>query len=316
MHADLIENVLLTGQNPHRTIAGRSLYRHYPILGALKSPLLKNLLAFPFRLKDIGHRSPYTPDFLAKSGFGVQFFGFGLLAYLIMTLLILKRKYRLSIAGFTWMFSVLLLLSYFVYYYTAANYRLFMFFPVAGIILWAFILAKFRLNRGYLKIIDVLILAMIVFNGAACLFEGNIYPDRWKTILTAANPQDRTAIKYSHFLGGGDWKFIDRFIPPGEPIAYMGYHDSWVFPYFDNRLRRRIYHMKSLPGFRRTKINGHTIHIQFTGRLKKSLRQRHIRFIHINIRGAASRHVKLKKVIIDDKDIYRISKYLYYYKGT
>lgn len=313
-HMDLLKTLLAGYKSPTPLLGQASFYSAYPALRALKGPFLKNLLVFPFRVKDIGLYTSYTPDFLEKSGFGIQFFAFGLIAYIAGILFIAKKKYRNGVMGFILIFSTALLLSYFLYYFTPANYRMFMFFPIIGLILWAFISAKFAFRSYYLKIIDILILVMILFNTATCFFEGNMHRNKWKSTLTISNPLDRTAVKYSFFLKGADWRFIDSYIPPGESIGYMGHCDSWVFPYFDNRLERKIHHLPSLPGFRLAAVDRKKARLKFNRTFVNSLKQRAISFIHLNPQGARDPKKREKRIIIDDKRVHRVSKNLYYFK--
>jgi hypothetical protein len=311
----LIKTFVLTHQSPTPLLHSSSLAADYPILKTLNSQFLRNLLVFPFRIKDIGFYPSYTPDFLEKSGFGIQFFGFGLIAYIIMAIgCAVKKKYRNDIVGFITIFSIILLLSYFTYYYSAANYRMFMFFPVFGIILWAFIITSLDFPTYYLKYIDVLILVMILFNISVCFFEGNMMANKWKTLITVNNPLERTSSKYSHFLNGNDWQFLDNYVHPREPIGYTGHYDSWVFPYFDNRLERKIYYLRSLPGFKLAKMAPKINRMVFTPRFVKCLKRLGIHYIHINLKGARHLSKKIKGVYIDDKRVYRITKNLYYFK--
>jgi hypothetical protein len=298
-------------------VTNRSFATQYP---AFNSKIMKNLLAFPFRIKDIGLYTSYTPDLLEKSGFGVQFFAFGLISYILLTpLCIFKKNYRNSIMGFLLIFSVLLLLVYFFVYFSWANYRSFIFFGVIGIISWAFILEKMAISTYYLRYIDVLILLMILFNAVTCFFEGNMSSRQWKTLLTIENPVDRTSIKYSFLVKKNkdreSWEFIDRYTGPEQAIGYSAGEAAWTFPYFDNQLRRRIFYLNKLPGFRveHREKNGVTYNmLKFTLDFKASLKQRGIRFIHLSPRGIPHKD----KIFMPEgrDDVYKVSDNLYYFK--
>lgn len=280
---------------------------------------VKNTLAFPFRVKDIGLYTPYTPDLLEISGFGIQFFAFGLIGYAGVLLLSFKQSYRNSIMGFLWLFSILLLGIYFCFYFSWANYRSFIFFGVIGIIAWAFILEKINL-KSYLKIyLDVLIGIMILFNGMTCFYEGNMSSTGWKTLFTLDNEMDRTSIKYSTLLNGGkskeNWNFIDRYIPVEQPIGYSSGAAAFVFPYFDNGMKRKIYYLNSLPGFSQVQVekNGTSYNmLQFNGDFIESLKQRGIHFIHLNREATP---VKARLYISKEcENIYKMAPFLYYIK--
>jgi hypothetical protein len=168
---DFLKPFFLGHQSPVM-ITNRSFAQQYP---GFNSKIMKNLLAFPFRIKDIGLYTPYTPDLLEKSGFGIQFFAFGLISYILsVPLCIFKKAYRNSVMGFVLIFSMMLLAVYFIVYFSWANYRSFIFFGVIGIISWAFILEKLAIPNFYLRYIDVLMVLMILFNGITCFFEGNM----------------------------------------------------------------------------------------------------------------------------------------------
>jgi hypothetical protein len=309
--------IFVRGQtSPKDLLTDSSFYAQYPLLKAVDSNFTRNILVFPFRIKDIGMYIPYTPDFLEQSGFGIQFFALGLMAYALMTVLIFKKKYRVGIPGFIFIFSMVLLGTYFFYYYTSANYRLFMFFPVFGLMLWAFLWEKLAPAKYYRRFIDLLLIGMVLFNISVTFFEGNTDKNRWKTLLTMDNPLDRTSIKYSPFFDSKkeDWIFIDNYIPPEEPIGYLAHIDSWIFPYFDYRMKRKIYHLRSLEGFRLVGWKRKIDRLEFNPIFRESLKQRGIHYIHINPLGARQLEKLLNRIIIDDTDVIRVTGNLYYFK--
>lgn len=154
---------------------------------------------------------------------------------------------------------------------------------------------------------------MILFNMTAMLFEGNSETRKWQDMLTITNPVDRTTIKYSPFFKGNDWLFIDKYIPSSEPIGFMAHTDSWIFPYFDNRMERRIYHLRSLKGFRLIAIDKKNDLLEFNDVFKESLKQRKIHYIHFNAQGVRNRREYNKHIIIDDKEVYPITDNLFYF---
>ena len=191
-----------------------------------------------------------------------------------------------------------------------------MFFPVFGMMLWAFLWGKLTPPKYYLRFIDLLLIGMVLFNISVTFFEGNTDKNRWKTLFTMDNPIDRTSIKYSPFFDfkKEEWIFIDNYILPEEPIGYLAHMDSWIFPYFDYRMKRKIYHLRSLAGFRLVESEGKRDRLEFNPIFRESLKQRGIHFIHINPHGA--RHLKklFKPIFIDDSDAIRVTRNLYYFK--
>jgi len=313
---DFLETFVLNPHTPLMHANRRTFPTEYP---AYNSNIIKNLLAFPYRVKDIGLYTPYSSALLDASGYGVQFFTFGLISYLLLIpLCIFKKEYSNSIMGFLLIFAVFLLLAYFAAYYSWANYRAFMFFGVIGIIAWAFLLGKMNIGNYYLKYIDVLMVVMILFNGAACFAEGNMTPNQWKTFFSINDSSERTSIKYSSRIknnkGRESWEYIDKYIEPGQPVGYSGGPAAWTFPYFDYRLKRRIHFIQSLPGFSTvTEENGGTSirTLEFTPDFKASLKQRGIHYIHFSTQGTTRRF----KVFMPENadNVYKVTDNLYYY---
>lgn len=315
-YRDFLKTFILHSHTPVTHANRRNFPTKYP---AFKSNLMKNLLAFPYRVKDIGLHTPYSPALLESSGFGVQFFTFGLISYLLLIpLCIFKKEYRNSIIGFLVLFSVFLLLAYFVVYYSWANYRVFIFFGVIGIIAWAFLLEKLNIGKYYSKYLDVLIVVMILFNGAACFTGDNMTPNRWKTVFSMNDPSERTSIKFASRVknnkGRESWEYIDKYIEPGQHIGFSGGSAAWTFPYYDYHLKRRIYFIQNLPGFTTmTEENGESSKriLEFTSDFKMSLKQRGIHYIHFSTLGTSRR---LKVFMPENADnVYNVTDNLYYY---
>ena len=304
------------GNTSPTMVQNKNFENQYP---KFTNSFIKNTLAFPFRVKDIGLYTPYTPDLLEISGFGIQFFAFGLIGYAGVLLLSFKQSYRNSIMGFLWLFSILLLGIYFCFYFSWANYRSFIFFGVIGIIAWAYILERIHLKSYFKIFLDILIVIMILFNGVTCFYEGNMSSAGWKTVFTLNNEMDRTSIKYSTLLNGSkskeNWNFIDRYIPAKQPIGYSSGAAAFVFPYFDNGMKRRIYYLNNLPGFNVVRVEkNNTFYnmLQFNGDFIESLKQRDIHFIHLNREATP---VKDRLYISKEyENIYKLTSFLYYLK--
>jgi len=297
--------------------ANRNFAKEYP---RFDNTLMKNLLAFPFRIKDIGQYTSYTPDFLDKSGFGIQFFALGLVAFMMSTIWwLFKQGFRNSIMGFLLIFALLLLAVYFSIYFSWANYRSFIFFPVLGIILWSYVAKKIFGKKYYQFLLDLFLIIMILFNGAVCFFEGNMSGKRWKTLFTLERSQERTSVKYAPLIWTSKdketWDYIDCYIKADQPVGYLAGGAAWIFPYFDNRGKRRIYYLKSLPGFKLIPVEkGDSKYklLNFSPNFKASLILRGIHFFHINNHGIS----RYNKVVIreDNKNIIKVTSSLFYFK--
>ncbi len=294
-----------------------SIFSHKPLHQDIiesNSTFTLNLLSFPIHIKDSA--AHYTADATNVSGFGVQFYTFGFLAFLLTLFpVLLKPRIRRSMRGYIFFFPLLLLCSYFIYYYSSFGYRLFMFFPVFALILAAVLMEQYcppGRRRFLVLYLDILFLAMILFNGVACYYDGYTNPSRWKTLFTMDNSPNRTSIAYAPILEGKDWRFINDYLPPRARIAFHGGKDSWVFPYFDHRLKRTIYYLGHMPGFKLTKNPGGGFTFHLTGKLKNHLRKRRIHFLHFNPQGVV-KHRRITRVK-SAGGLYKLTKNLYYLK--
>lgn len=302
-------------------IAGSSIWlaRHWntnlPPAAAIEklkkeSKTFANIANFPVRIKDPG---PYAPDLANISGFGIAFLVFGLPAFIIvLPSLLFRESIARSRAGFLATFAVLLLLTYFTYYSTDFNYRLFLFFPVIGLVLWADILSRKQWLKPKNGFVDVLVIIMVLFNGIVCLTDPDMYPSKLKSMITLEDGSKRSMASYSPLLAGQDWQYIDNYIPSDEPIAYHGGRDSWVLPYFDMKMNRRIYFLRSLPGFKTKRYKKGKRILVFTRRLKENLKQRGIHYIHLNPQGAVpGNRLSIRE---NQRGVLKITRNLYYFK--
>lgn len=313
-HWPIFKSSIIGSEDIYPQLKEQVFYDQHPIIEALKCDFVKNLLIFSYRIKDIGYYYPYTPDFIHQSGFGIQFFGFGLIAYFLFAgRLYFRASERKQPVTYLFLFSIVLLCGYFVYYYSAVNYRMFMFFPVIGLILWAFIVEKLKFRFWAQRFLDGLIIVMMLFSAASCLFDGNLTAKRWKTLFTIDAPDARTSAKYSDlFKRYEEWSFIETYIPNSEPIAYHSYYDSWVFPYFDTKLKRKIYHLPSIPGFSLHGVKKNTYRLKMTPRFIQNLKKRGIRYIHINPHGYRHKKKQYRRIILWGPRVLKVSPHLYY----
>jgi hypothetical protein len=282
---------------------------------SFNNQFMKNVLSFPFRIKDIGEHNTYSPSFWRMSGFGIQFFAFGLVAYLVTTFFVVTQKqYRNHAVGFIFIFSTVLLASYFLFYYSRANYRLFMFFPVFGIVLWSFVAGKMNFQPFYLKFIHLFILVMVLFNMVTSLYEGNVSGSSWKTLFTIQYPLERTPTRFSHFLSEDEWQYLDIFTEPDEPVGYFGKHNLLIYPYYDNHMQRNVYYLPSLGSIKLIPDKNLRKRAILTPELKENLEQRRIHYIHILSRKKKGNKSGAGNTYIRDSDIIRVTGDLYYYK--
>lgn len=311
-HSEVLKPFLLGHTCPAPILADKTFNTQNP---ALNNRFMKNILSFPFRIKDIGEHNIYSPSFWRMSGFGVQFFAFGIIAYLGTTFLVVtQKKYRNHPVGFIFIFSVVLLASYFLFYYSRANYRLFMFFPVFGIILWAFVAERINFQPFYLKFIHLAVLVMVLFNIVTCLYGGNINGRSWKTLFTIHEPLERTPAKFSHFLAGDEWQFLDLYTGPEEPVGYFGRYNLLVYPYYDNHMKRKVYYLPSLGSVKVIPVKNRRRRLVLTPELKENLQRRGIHYIHVHARKNPRDKSGVGNIFISDNSVLRVTGNLYYLK--
>lgn len=259
-----------------------------------------NILNFISRITDAS--GSYYPDLENISGFGMQFFVFGIISYIIIPVMLLSKKSKKKgIIHYLLISTLLIHIAYFFIYYTKYNYRLFLLIPVVGIIFWAYLLSIIKFDKNKLRYLNFVLIFIIVFNMITCVFSESTTPTKFKNTLVYLNKNQRNSINYSSYLGS-EWEFIDHYIPTNETIAYISDEDGFIYPYFANNLNRKIYFIGENQGS--CYVDKQNKRIVLGDSLKKILSSRNIHYIHIN----------LQDVYLDDPDFTELINNLYYYK--
>lgn len=290
--------------------------------------VISNIRDFIPRILD--YQGSYTADATNISGFGIQFFTFGLLGYIVSIILIIKgrskEEYKYNVdkqITFLLLFSLLLQMAYFVIYYTTHNYRLFLLLPIIGIIVWAFIIEKIIKNKCIMCLVDMIVIVCVLFNIYVCSVGSLAETSAIAYGNNNSLPYKyRTSINYSNYtLYNKSWQIIDKYISSEEPIAYIADYDGLTFPYFDNYMKRKIYYFEI---GKYCDVDGQNNQVTITTEGKEFLRENNIHILHINgykgreflrINNANIFINKDRALTIDDDDFTEIVEDLYYFNG-
>ena len=233
-----------------------------------------NWSQFFTRLTDTA--SDYSSDLPSISGFGIQFFAFGILGYLLTAVIYLAAPRKRRLAGFLLLTAVSLQLMYFFLYYSTFSYRLFLATPALGIVLWAYIFSLVRPALRHVRIVEVLALLMAGFCCFTTYYSERTSPlkslHEWETLPNA----DRTTTSYSS-VTQGVWETIDQYVPPDCPIAYIAGEDALITPYYGNLMTRRVFHVNSLP----PELDSATRRAR-TVETIRALKAKGVRLVHVN----------------------------------
>ncbi len=271
------------------------------------STILRNLLYMPYRLRDTG--AAYSPDLPNISGFGVQFFTFGIVGFIAFGVLLLAGRGQRYGRMVFW-FSSILLLSYFTYYFSPYNYRLFSFMPVAGLILWGYIYDRFITARFLDIFTGTMVVVMVLFNIVTCWTGGSGGSIEWKHVLLKSM-ETKDVVKspeISSLLKGEVWQYINEHVGENEGVAYWGGPDSWLLPYYAGK--RPVMYLGTIP-YADIRIRNGKRELYINEELIRYFRVNRISYIHNNSQGGNS---SLK--IIPCEALVTVMPGLYYIRGS
>lgn len=198
------------------------------------------------------YQSLYGADLPGLSGFGPQFSAFGIIAMIAAIAVLFIRKYRSNLANFPAWIAVILLLTYFLFYHSNNNYRLFSFLPMIMIAYAAVIFHWLGLYKNKLAsgVINLAMLASIAWNFYHILPPNYTNTLALKEFITLNAPQ-RISAQYTRWFNirPSMYKLLGD-LPVEEPIAYVSKHgknfpwevpdDTWSYLYYDRNWKRRI----------------------------------------------------------------------------
>lgn len=261
-----------TGPRKGMTILPRSASA-LDVSAAVIRPIRKftqNWSALFARISDTG-RDVYHADLPDISGFGLQFFMFGLAGYLFALVRYAAAYRKKPLLGFLLATMLLIQSMYFFLYYGPSNYRLFMHLPIMGIIFWAYLAEIAKFSRGQQYFLQSLCVGVLIFNLVATYYIESTSPEKWHNLFTSLEREQRSAISYSRWTTGA-WEIIDQYLPPSEPLGFLAkdQRQAFIYPYFDNKMKRKMYYVHSL------------LQEQSQSVVRAVFQQNGVRFIHIN----------------------------------
>lgn len=287
--------------------------------------LVKNLLSAPGRIKDTG--APFSPDNDNISGFGPVFMVLGVPAFLLIPIWLFGGKRSSPPGGdsedergkiilrFLFLLPLLIVFNTFLYYSSRFSYRMYIFWPAFGVILWAALVQRINFSRGILRLLEIVLAAIVLFSGITSFWEGESRPQQWKSLFTMNEPSSRTMTEFSSLLDAPDFHFLSDCASSDEPVAFTGGVDTWIFPLYDHHLRRRLIFLNTLDGFAVGSEPGNPYGariLDFSPKLRDNLRKRGVRLIYLPRQGCNS--WEIVKFRENERDIIQITENLFYFQ--
>ncbi|XDD51555.1 hypothetical protein AB3N59_07420 [Leptospira sp. WS92.C1] len=236
------------------------------------SIFLINLGEFPSRILDF-KTNEYQADSTNMSSFGIQFFSLGLIGYLFALVRFPFSKKKKDRLLFTIvLISLAIQFLYFTFYLTPWNYRLFQLTSIFGILFGMTLIARLRFKK---KLVFAFTIFILGFNFFTTLFADYSEPFRMKDFVMNFESNERSVMNYYNQMGSGSWAFLNQYVPEEEPIAYVASFDTWIYPYFGTKFKRKIHYIE--PKNYKV-IDGK---ILFGKELLDSLKKRGVRFFHL-----------------------------------
>jgi len=214
--------------------------------------LVKNLQAFfprVFDSKDLA----YGADLPDISGFGPQFAAFGLIGMVVAVTSPFVGKLRAREENLYAYTAVLLLIGYFILYFSRNNYRLFSFFPMLMIPFAAIVF-----NRGGLfqhRYASRIIGGVLIASTAWCFLL--LAPPQYTNLLqlkefVTADADLRTSGRFTYWFVYERPNFYRLLghMPVDQPVAVIAQTkpgvgpeaevEVWAYPYYDRHWQRRL----------------------------------------------------------------------------
>jgi 4-amino-4-deoxy-L-arabinose transferase-like glycosyltransferase len=256
----------------------------------------KNWSELGLRLSDVSQ--DYSADLKKMSGFGIQFFAFGIPGYLLAFVLFLSAPRKRRIQAFILLSAVFVQLGFFSLYYSDYNYRLFVLTPVVGIVLFAGVFSLLRPNPTQTRLLQTFAFLMLVFDCLTTYYNERTTPERWVREFSLLSKDERTTASYSE-LSTEEWELLDQYIPRDVPVAYIGEEDSLTLPYYDNGMTRRVWHLKLPSGSGDGVRKGETAEALVHELARKGVRLLHIDTSHQIPNLGGLRRIKGKLYLIE-----------------
>ncbi|EMO53519.1 putative membrane protein [Leptospira noguchii] len=233
---------------------------------------LTNLKQMPERILDWKYPI-YQADSTKMSSFGVQFFSVGIIGFLYSLFFISFSKKKKDKISFAIVLTCIgIQFSYFTFYLSDWNYRLFQLTPIVGILFGIILIARLRFKT---ILIFAYTIAVMGFNFFSTLFADYSDLTTMKKFVMKLEQNERSVASYYHNLKDSSWTFINQYMSDDEPIAYISNQNTFVYPYFGTEFKRKIHYI-DLKDWQI--INGK---IRISNDRMKSLQTNGVRFIHL-----------------------------------
>jgi len=246
----------------------------------------ENWLNFFTRISDKGGGA-YTADLTNISGFGVQFFTFGLLGLVIGFIyftVINKNKLEGRLFNLLFWSTVLIQFGYFAFYWTPYSYRLYMLTPIMALVFWAKVASRMQFTRTQTQILNMLFIVILIFNLTTCFFGENTSAAKLNN-MRYLSAKERTVTNYSVHLGN-DFGYIDHYLPANIAVGFsprsLSGGDTFVAPYYDNQMNRQVLFLDIFFALNSARSNQNTDKFKLDlAELKDTLLENDISFIYV-----------------------------------
>ncbi len=241
--------------------------------------LYSNVKVMPERILDLPYG--YNPDSYSISSYGITFFTFGIIGYLIViVLLIMRHSFVINYASnktivFILLFSVLSQFLYMSLYFTYFNYRLFTVLPISGVLFFAYFLNNLIKNKSLILTVFALASLTIFYNYFILPTIEDTNAQRFAYSYSKHIPVDNAIYNSRMDI---EWNIIN-LLPDYKRIVYHTYSDGFILPYYDNKLKSTVI---SLTEFEYEVENGALLLPDETLRV---MADRDIQYLHINKRN-------------------------------
>ncbi|RMH14539.1 MAG: hypothetical protein D6698_12575 [Gammaproteobacteria bacterium] len=309
--------IVNTSDGVHAQVAHSSQSAMHLMTGLFKKSLENlqdNLAGFFSRVSDVGNFL-YTPVLKNISGFGPQFFSFGMVALVFLILSVVLKRYRTS-ASFYAATGLLMLLVYFCVMSNIYAYRNFIFFPALLIPYFFTLLGDLnqpdRHTNPVLARVSPHFMQGTMFFCLLWSFYFTCMPANANPIIlkefVEIEPHYQSPARYLRQFN----KFrpimrrMDE-LPVESGLAYVNSHqrNSWSYAFYDVHWKRRVEYIPLLKKY--FQCNSEDLTCLPEEAFKKRLIQDKIMFVNTCFFGGACPGIK-------DPEFVEIGKGLYYFR--
>ncbi|RMH12637.1 MAG: hypothetical protein D6698_15115, partial [Gammaproteobacteria bacterium] len=264
--------------------------------------LFSNIRGFFYRVSDMGNNE-YMGNMRNVSGFGPQFFAFGLASLGMFIASIWVRRWRHE-GVFYAATAVGLLLLYFSIMDNIFSYRNFIFFPVLMIVCFFCIFGKSGFSRkSDTHIVMSMALVCIIWSMYATLHPNYANFNTFKEFISLDRHYQSIGRYAGYFRANPKiFRQMDE-LPETEPIAYMNYgaRNTWISANYDVHWKRRAVYIPMTEDL----VHCNESHCVPEDKLKRILSDKGIHLINLCVADYCP--------TLKDKDFFVIGRGLHYF---